>query len=94
MFTRVPPRQGNPGQVRAPMGGEELELARSMQLPVVWRRPGIRLEPTGLIGAWRSAGRKALHVVGGRGVTLDNRLATTMANGLRISSGTSESVRR
>lgn len=69
-------------QVRAPMGGEELELARSMQLPVVWRRPGIRLEPTGLIGAWRSAGRKALHVVGGRGVTLDNRLATTMANGL------------
>lgn len=69
-------------QVRAPMGGEELELARAMKLPVVWRRPGIRLEPTGLIGAWRAAGRKALHVVGGRGITLDNRHATTMANGL------------
>ena len=64
------------------MGGEELELARAMKLPVVWRRPGIRLEPTGLIGAWRAAGRKALHVVGGRGITLDNRHATTMANGL------------
>lgn len=69
-------------QVRAPMGGEELELARAMKLPVVWRRPGIRLEPTGLVGAWRAAGRKALHMVGGRGITLDNRHATTMANGL------------
>jgi predicted deacylase len=69
-------------QVRAPMGGEELELARALKLPVVWRRPGIRLEPTGLIGSWRAAGRKALHIVGGRGITLDNRHATTMANGL------------
>ena len=69
-------------QVRAPMGGEELELARALKLPVVWRRPGIRLEPTGLIGAWRAAGRNALHIVGGRGITLDNRHATTMANGL------------
>ena len=69
-------------QVRAPMGGEELELARALKLPVVWRRPGIRLEPTGLIGAWRAAGRHALHIVGGRGITLDNRHATTMANAL------------
>ena len=69
-------------QVRAPMGGEELALARAMKLPVVWRRPGIRLEPTGLVGAWRAAGRNALHIVGGRGITLDNRHATTMANGL------------
>jgi predicted deacylase len=69
-------------QVRAPMSGEELELARAMQLPVVWRRPGLRLEPTGLIGAWRAAGRKALHVVGGRGITLDRGHSTTMANGL------------
>ena len=69
-------------QVRAPMGGEELELARALKLPVVWRRPGIRLEPTGLVGAWRAVGRRALHVVGGRGITLDNRHATTMANGL------------
>jgi predicted deacylase len=69
-------------QVRAPMGGEELELARSMKLPVVWRRPGVRLEPTGMIGAWRAAGRRALHVVGGRGITLDSGHSTTMANGL------------
>jgi len=69
-------------QVRSPMSGEELELARAMQLPVVWRRPGVRLEPTGLIGAWRAAGRKALHVVGGRGITLDSGHSTTMANGL------------
>jgi uncharacterized protein len=69
-------------QVRAPMGGEELELARAMELPVVWRRPGIRLEPTGLVGAWRAQGRRALHVVGGRGITLDRGLSTTMANGL------------
>jgi predicted deacylase len=69
-------------QVRAPMGGEELELARSMDLPIVWRRPGVRLEPTGLVGAWRAEGRRALHMVGGRGITLDSRHSTTMANGL------------
>ena len=69
-------------QVRAPMGGAELELARAMGLPLVWRRPGARLGATGLVGAWREQGRAALHVVGGRGMTLDSGLATTLAQGL------------
>ncbi|MDP6933899.1 MAG: succinylglutamate desuccinylase/aspartoacylase family protein, partial [Myxococcota bacterium] len=69
-------------QVRVPITGPELELARSMGLPVVWRRPGDRLDATGLVGAWRQAGSKALHVVGGRGITLDTGLSTTLAGGL------------
>lgn len=69
-------------QVRAPMSGRELELARAMGLPVVWRRPGDRLEATGLVGAWREAGRHALHVIGGRGITLDTSLSTMIARGL------------
>lgn len=69
-------------QVRAPMSGRELELARAMGLPVVWRRPGDRLEATGLVGAWREAGRHALHVIGGRGITLDTSLSTMLARGL------------
>jgi uncharacterized protein len=70
-------------QVRAPMSGEELVLARAMGLPVVWRRPGDAMDATGLVGAWRAADRKALHVVGGRGVTLDSKHATTLADGLQ-----------
>ncbi len=69
-------------QVRAPMSGAELELARAMGLPVVWRRPGDRLAATGLVGAWRQAGRKALHVIGGRGITLDTGHSATLARGL------------
>jgi predicted deacylase len=69
-------------QVRAPMSGRELELARAMGLPVVWRRTGERLDATGLVGAWRQAGRHALHVVGGRGITLDTEHSGTLARGL------------
>ncbi len=69
-------------QVRVPMSGAELELARAMGLPVVWRRPGAHLQGTGLIGAWRTSGRKALHVVGGRGITLDTGHSATIAAGL------------
>jgi predicted deacylase len=69
-------------QVRAPMSGEELELARAMALPIVWRRPGAGLESVGLVGAWRAAGHRALHVVGGRGITLDTGHSTTLAHGL------------
>ena len=69
-------------QVRAPMSGRELELARAMGLPVVWRRPEDRLDSTGLVGAWRESGRDALHVLGGRGITLDSRLSTMVARGL------------
>lgn len=70
-------------QVRVPLSGEELELGRAMGLPVVWRRGGARLEATGLIGAWRDAGRHALHVVGGRGITLDTGHSATIARGLK-----------
>lgn len=69
-------------QARVPMSGPEVELARAMALPVVWRRPGDRLDATGLVGAWRAAGRQALHVVGGRGITLDTSHSTTIADGL------------
>ena len=69
-------------QVRVPLSGAELELARAMRLPVVWRRPGEGLSSNGLIGAWRGAGRKALHVVVGRGITLDTSLAGQTAQGL------------
>ena len=69
-------------QVRAPMSGRELELARAMGLPVVWRRTGERIDATGLVGAWRQAGRHALHVVGGRGITLDTEHSSTLARGL------------
>jgi predicted deacylase len=69
-------------QVRVPMSGVELELARAMGLPVVWRRAGARLDDEGLVGAWRAAGRAALHVVGGRGITLDTGHSATLADGL------------
>ena len=69
-------------QVRVPLSGAEVELGRSMGLPVVWRRPGDRLESTGLVGAWRQEGRAALHIIGGRGATLDVQAARILANGI------------
>jgi uncharacterized protein len=69
-------------QVRTPFSGKELELACSMKLPVVWRRSEEHINISGLIGAWRQRGHKALHVIGGRGMTLDSTLATKMADGI------------
>ena len=69
-------------QVRVPLSGREVELARAMGLPTVWRRAGDLLEATGLVGAWRQQGRAALHIVGGRGATLDLGPARTMASGV------------
>jgi hypothetical protein len=69
-------------QVRVPYSGKEVEYARAMGLPMVWRREGDRLDTTGLIGAWRSNGRAALHVIGGRGATLDIGASRSMANGV------------
>jgi predicted deacylase len=69
-------------QVRVPLSGREVELARATQLPVVWRRAGDRLEATGLVGAWRNAGRAALHLIGGRGGTLDIDHAGQLADGV------------
>lgn len=66
---------------RVPLSGRELEHARAMMLPVVWRRAGSRYEG-GLLGAWRDAGREALQVRGGRGLALDMDDATTLARGL------------
>ena len=66
---------------RVPLSGPELEHARAMRLPVVWRRAGGRYEG-GLVGAWRGAGREALQVRGGRGLALDMDDATTLARGL------------
>ncbi|MCK6505814.1 succinylglutamate desuccinylase/aspartoacylase family protein [Myxococcota bacterium] len=68
--------------VRVPMGGEEVELGRKMGLPVVWRRPGDRLDATGLVGAWRQAGHKAVVIEGGRGGTLDTQHSELIARGL------------
>ena len=68
-------------QVRVPLSGEELELGRATGLPVVWRRSSDTLAGTGMLGAWRAAGRKALHVVVGRGITLDSSLARETAQG-------------
>ncbi len=66
-------------QVRCPLSGAELAHARAMNMPIIWRRSGDHLRSTGLIGAWRQRGQMSLHVVGGRGVTLDTRLSTKMA---------------
>jgi predicted deacylase len=66
---------------RVPLSGPELEHARAMMLPVVWRRTGGRYE-SGLVGAWRNAGRQALQVRGGRGLALDVDDATVLARGL------------
>lgn len=67
--------------VRAPLSGKELDHARALMLPVVWRRTGGRFE-SGLLGAWRDAGREALQVRGGRGLALDMDDATVVARGL------------
>jgi len=69
-------------QVRVPLSGAELELGRATGLPVIWRRPGSRLHAGGLVAAWRRQGQKAFRIVGGRGITLDTRLATSLARGL------------
>jgi uncharacterized protein len=66
-------------QVRCPLSGREVELARAMKMPVIWRRAGEHFRVTGLVGAWRARGQTALHVIGGRGITLDTALSTTMA---------------
>jgi hypothetical protein len=66
---------------RVPLSGRELEHARAMMLPVVWRKAGGRYEG-GLVGAWRDAGREAFQVRGGRGLALDMDDATSLARGL------------
>lgn len=69
-------------QVRVPLTGAEASFARAMGLPMVWRREGDNLDATGLVGAWRERGRTALHVVGGRGSTLDLAYSRDIADAL------------
>lgn len=68
-------------QVRCRPSGKDLLLGRAMQLPVLWRRKKLA-SPESLLGAWQLRGQTALHVIGGRGTTLDSALATQMADGL------------
>ena len=68
-------------QVRCRPLGRDLLLGRSMQLPVLWRRNKLG-SPDSLLGAWQLRGQTALHLIGGRGTTLDSKLATRMAAGL------------
>lgn len=68
-------------QVRTPVSGKALEYARAMKLPVTWKRQGEYLSQRGLVSSWRQRGQVALHVIGGRGVTLDNSLCSIMASG-------------
>lgn len=70
-------------QVRVATSGPELELARRMRLPLVWRRAQALLDVTGLVGSWRAGGTRAFRIVGGRGGTLDKADATAIANGIR-----------
>lgn len=66
---------------RSPLSGRELAVARTAGLPVLWRRAASRYE-SGLVGAWRDAGRTALQVRGGRGSSLDVADARSLARGL------------
>ena len=42
-------------QARVSQAGAEVELARAMNLPFVWRRPDV----DGLVGSWRALGRRS-----------------------------------
>lgn len=77
------PRVREIPQVRVPLAGREVELARGMNLPLVWRRPAVQLDAVGLVGSWRVAGRTAMRLMGGRGATLDKEMAEVLANGIR-----------
>lgn len=69
-------------QVRCAISGIELEYARAMRLPIVWKRFGTHLSTTGFLGACRQRGQSVLKITGGRGITLDTKLSTQMADGL------------
>jgi predicted deacylase len=70
-------------QVRASPAGRELELARAMRLPLVWRREPSPIEGAGFVGAWRNTGCPALRIMAGRGGVLEKDPADLVARGLR-----------
>lgn len=69
-------------QVRVTAEGPELELVRSMGLPLVWRRAPRPGDAAQLVDCWRTAGCKAFRVTGGRGATLDKRVGATLASSI------------
>ena len=71
-------------QARTPMTGIELEYARDMGMPVIWRRSGEHLNVKGLVGVCRARGQASFRITGGRGTTLDSSLSTKMADGLSL----------
>lgn len=70
-------------QVRTSTEGPECALARTMGLPVLWRRSGRPGDAVQLVNCWRERGCKAFRVTGGRGATLDKRVGLQVANGIR-----------
>ena len=68
-------------QVRCRPIEEELILGQGMRLPILWKRESLGAEDS-LLGAWQKRGQTALHLIGGRGTTLDSKLAMKMADGL------------
>ena len=70
-------------QVRVDPQGAELELARGMGLPLVWRREPRPGDATQLVDCWRAAGCRAFRVTGGRGATLDKGVGTALARSIR-----------
>ena len=71
-------------QVRTPLSGIELEYARDMALPVIWRRSGEHLQIKGFVGSCRARGQISFRITGGRGTTLDASHSTKMADGLSL----------
>ena len=70
-------------QVRPPLDGAEVDLARAMGLPLVWRRSPRPGDESQLVDAWRQAGCRAFRVTGGRGATFDKEVGLAIANGVR-----------
>lgn len=68
-------------QIRCDYEARSIELARASKLPVLWKRKELGTASS-LLRAWTDRGQQALHIIGGRGTTLDGSLAVKMADGL------------
>lgn len=70
-------------QVRLASQGAELDMARAMGLPLVWRREERPGDATQLVDSWRMAGCRGFRITGGRGATLDKRVGFTIAEAIQ-----------
>ena len=70
-------------QVRLSTQGQGHELARSLGLPLVWRRQPRPGNSNQLVDCWRTEGCTAFRITGGRGATLDKRVGACIADALR-----------